>query len=76
MTKPKLSPQGNRDYDEHARKINEKSKMYGYTDIKTDWIYTVACLLKARIVKPAETALAMERLCRSPLLSNGSAAVT
>jgi hypothetical protein len=27
-------------------------------------------------VKPAETALAMERLCRSPLLSNGSAAVT
>jgi hypothetical protein len=38
--------------------------------------YIVACLLKARIVKPAETAVAREWLFKRPLLDNGSVAAT
>jgi hypothetical protein len=37
---------------------------------KTWTVGTIACLLKARIVKPAETAVARERLCKHPLLCN------
>jgi hypothetical protein len=33
-------------------------------------VHIVAYLLKARTVKPAETAVARERLCKRPLLGN------
>jgi hypothetical protein len=36
----------------------------------------VTYLLKAKIVKPAETAVGEEELCKSPLQGNGSVAVT
>jgi hypothetical protein len=34
------------------------------TDVEIVEIHIVACLLKARIVKPAETAVAREQLCQ------------
>jgi hypothetical protein len=36
-------------------------------------LHIVAYLLKARIVKPAETTVGRERLCEHPLLGNESA---
>jgi hypothetical protein len=36
----------------------------------------VACLPKAKIVKPAETVVERERFCKRPLLGNSSVAVT
>jgi hypothetical protein len=38
--------------------------------------YIVACLLKARIVKPAEQPLLRNGSVNTPLLGNGSVAVT
>jgi hypothetical protein len=40
------------------------------------FVYTVACLHKARIVKPAETVVTREWLCKHwPLLCSGSIAI-
>jgi hypothetical protein len=39
-------------------------------------MYIVACLLKARIVKPAETTVAWEWLCKRSLLGSGATNVS